>query len=170
MGLRANKSFKIAPGVRIRLGNKSSSVSIGGKAGRVTLNSHGRRTTTVRLASGVSYSSTSSSTRPKRDRPAANTPVALTMSAPLGPLIAPRRNIIDGWVAADLRGVVVHRRELDDVRIPLVQLVSAELDGKELTLKTAGVTTYRLRLTTFSAARDLRFVETLARAAGLAQS
>ncbi|WP_328458772.1 hypothetical protein OG780_02075 [Streptomyces sp. NBC_00386] len=92
------------------------------------------------------------------------------MSAPLGPLIAPRRKTIDGWVAADLRGVVVHRRALDDVRIPLAQLVSAELDGKELTLKTSDVVTYRLMLTTFSAARDLHFVETLARAARLTQS
>lgn len=69
-----------------------------------------------------------------------------------------------------MRGVVVHRRALDDVRIPLAQLVSAELDGKELTLKTSDVVTYRLMLTTFSAARDLHFVETLARAARLTQS
>lgn len=67
MGLRINKSFKIAPGVRIRLGNKSSSLSVGGRAGRVTLNSRGRRTTTVRLAPGVSYS-TSKGTRPKQKR------------------------------------------------------------------------------------------------------
>ncbi|MEV6766126.1 DUF4236 domain-containing protein [Streptomyces sp. NPDC051105] len=66
MGVRINKSFKIAPGVRVRLGNKSSSLSIGGKAGRVTMNTRGRRTTTVRLAPGVSYSTSSSShTTPK---------------------------------------------------------------------------------------------------------
>ncbi|MET8075626.1 DUF4236 domain-containing protein [Streptomyces sp. NPDC005303] len=47
-------SFKIAPGVRIRLGSKPSSLSVGGWAGRVTLNSRGRRTTTSRLAPGVS--------------------------------------------------------------------------------------------------------------------
>ncbi|MFJ2568702.1 DUF4236 domain-containing protein [Streptomyces sp. NPDC087568] len=172
MGLRINKSFKIAPGVRIRFGNKSSSLSVGGKAGRVTFNSRGRRTTTVRLAPGVSYSSSTSSkgTRPKRGRAVPDTPASLTPRAPLGTLIAPRRNITDGWVAADQRGVVVHRSELDDVRIPLAQLVSAELDGKELALKTSDATTYRLRLTTFSAARDLRFVESLARAARLTQS
>ncbi|MHB6910210.1 DUF4236 domain-containing protein [Streptomyces sp. DB-54] len=56
MGLRINKSFKIAPGVCIWLGTKSSSLSVGGKAVRVTLNSRGRRTTTVHLAPGVSYS------------------------------------------------------------------------------------------------------------------
>lgn len=177
MGLRISKSFKIAPGVRVRLGSKSSSLSIGGKAGRVTMNSRGRRTTTVRLAPGVSYSTStstsrtgSSHTKPKPTRSVPEVPAAPTVSAPLGPLIAPRRKTIDGWIAADLRGVVVHRRALDDVRIPLVQLVSAELDGKELTLKTSDVVTYRLMLTTFSAARDLHFVETLARAARLTQS
>ncbi|WP_329299716.1 DUF4236 domain-containing protein [Streptomyces sp. NBC_00659] len=179
MGLRINKSFKIAPGVRIRLGSKSSSLSVGGKAGRVTVNSRGRRTTTVRLAPGVSYStstSTSSSrsgsshTKPKSARSVPETPAAPTVSAPLGPHIAPRRKTIDGWVAADLRGVVFHRRALDDVRIPLAQLISAELDGKELTLKTSDGVTYRLMLSTFSAARDLHFVETLARAARLTQS
>ncbi|MFB7573034.1 DUF4236 domain-containing protein [Streptomyces sp. NPDC056165] len=169
MGLRINKSFKISPGARLRVGNKSSSLSVGGKAGRVTFNSRGRRMTTVRLAPGVSYSS-SKGTRQKRKRAVIYTPASSTSRAPLGALIAPRRNITDGWVAADQRGVVVHRSELDDVRIPLVQLVSAELDGKELTLKTSDATTYRLRLTTFSAARDLRFVESLARAARLTQS
>ncbi|MFG3584514.1 DUF4236 domain-containing protein [Streptomyces sp. NPDC047990] len=141
MGLRNNKSFKIAPGLRVRLGSKSSSLSIGSKAGRVTMNSRGRRTTTVRLAPGVSYSTSSSRlgssrSRPKPARPVPEVPAAPTVSAPLGPLIAPRRRTIDGWIAADLRGVVVHRRALDDVRIPLAQLVSAELDGKKLTLKT----------------------------------
>ncbi|MBJ7906398.1 DUF4236 domain-containing protein [Streptomyces sp. NPDC003656] len=174
MGLRINKSFKIAPGVRVRLGTKSSSLSIGGKAGRVTINSRGRRTTTVRLAPGVSYSTSSTSsskgTRPKPSRAPAAAPATPSGRAPLGALIAPRRNSTEGWVAADERGVVVHRRDLEDVRIPLVHLASAELDGKELTLKTSDATTYHLRLTTFSTARDLRFVEALARAARLTQS
>ncbi|MFD7201284.1 DUF4236 domain-containing protein [Streptomyces sp. NPDC059893] len=169
MGLRISKSFKILPGVRVRLGNKSSSVSVGGRAGRVTLNSRGRRTTTVRLAPGVSHS-TSKGTRPSSSRTVPDTSGALAARAPLGTLIAPRRNIADGWVAADERGLVLHRTELDDVRIPLAHLVSVELDGKELTLKTSDPTTYCLRLTTFSAARDLRFVESLARAARLPQS
>ncbi|MEU7425967.1 DUF4236 domain-containing protein [Streptomyces sp. NPDC040750] len=169
MGLRINKSFKIAPGVRIRLGSKSSSLSVGGKAGRVTLNSRGRRTTTVRLAPGVSYSS-SRETRPKPTGTATGAPAASPVRAPLGPLIAPRRNITGGWLAADERGVFIHRSEHDDVRIPLVYIVSAELDRKELILKTSDATTHCLRLTTFSAVRDLRFVEALARAARLTQT
>ncbi|MET9141447.1 DUF4236 domain-containing protein [Streptomyces parvulus] len=117
LGIRINKSFKIARGVRIRLGNRSSSRSVGGKAGRVTLNSRGRHTATVRLAPGVSYSS-STGTRPQPSRTAAGAPAASTDRAPLGPLIGPRRNITEGWLAADERGVVVHRSEHDDVRIP----------------------------------------------------
>ncbi|MFF1809667.1 DUF4236 domain-containing protein [Streptomyces sp. NPDC058251] len=99
MGLRINKSFKIAPGVRARLGSKSSSLSIGGKAGRVTVNSRGRLTTAVRLAPGVSYSTStststsrsgSSDTKAKPARSVPDIPAAPTVSAPLGPLIAPR--------------------------------------------------------------------------------
>ncbi|WP_405886997.1 DUF4236 domain-containing protein [Streptomyces longwoodensis] len=166
MGLRINKSFRITPGVRIRVSRRSSSLSVGGKAGRVTLNSRGRRTTTVRLAPGVSYSSsTGPHSKPSRTAPGA--PAASAGTAPLGPLIAPRRNITEGWLAADERGVVLHRSEHDDVRIPLVQLVSVELNGKELTLRTSDATIYSLRLTTFSAARDIRFVAALARAARL---
>ncbi|MFF4971274.1 DUF4236 domain-containing protein [Streptomyces sp. NPDC001083] len=41
MGLRINKSFKIAPGLRVRLGSKSNSLSIGSKAGRVTMTAAG---------------------------------------------------------------------------------------------------------------------------------
>ncbi|GAA2293319.1 hypothetical protein OKJ48_07470 [Streptomyces kunmingensis] len=116
MGLRINRSFGVAPGVRRR---------------------------------------------------AADSPAAIRAEASLGPLIAPRRNIADGWIAADEHGLVLHRDQWDAVRIPLPHLLTVELNGKELTLKTSAPHTYRLRLTTLSAARDLRFVEILARAARL---
>ncbi|MER5903640.1 DUF4236 domain-containing protein [Streptomyces mirabilis] len=48
MGLRFNKSFKVAPRVRLRVGSKSSSISVDGKGGRVTLNSKGHRATRAR--------------------------------------------------------------------------------------------------------------------------
>ena len=47
MGVRISKSFKVAPGVRVRVNTKSTSVSLGGKGMRYTVNSKGRRTTTV---------------------------------------------------------------------------------------------------------------------------
>lgn len=60
MGLRFRKSVKIAPGVRVNFGKKSASVSLGGKGGRVTYSTSGRKTTTVGIpGSGLSYSKTS---------------------------------------------------------------------------------------------------------------
>src|ERR1700678_1738515 len=55
VGIRVSKSFKVAPGVRVRVNTKSTSVSLGGKGMRYTVNSKGRRTTTVRApGTGVS--------------------------------------------------------------------------------------------------------------------
>ena len=55
MGVRLSKSFKVAPGVRVRVNAKSTSVSLGGKGMRYTVNSKGRRTASVRVpGTGVS--------------------------------------------------------------------------------------------------------------------
>ena len=57
MGLRFRKSFKIAPGVRVNVGKKSVGISAGVKGARVSVNSKGRKTTTVGLpGTGLSYS------------------------------------------------------------------------------------------------------------------
>lgn len=59
MGLRFRKSIKLAPGVRLNLGRKSTSVSFGGKGMRHTISSTGRRTTSVGIpGTGLSYSHT----------------------------------------------------------------------------------------------------------------
>lgn len=56
MGLRFRKSMKIAPGVRLNLGKKSTSVSFGGKGLRYSVSTSGRRTTTVGIpGSGLYY-------------------------------------------------------------------------------------------------------------------
>ena len=39
MGSRFRKSFKVAPGVRVNLGKKSTGISIGGKYGGISVNS-----------------------------------------------------------------------------------------------------------------------------------
>ena len=49
MGVRLSKSFKIAPGVKLRVNAKSTSVTLGGKGMHYTVNSKGRRTTTARI-------------------------------------------------------------------------------------------------------------------------
>ena len=59
MGFRFRKSVKIAPGVRLNIGKKSVGISAGIKGARVSVNSSGRKTTTVGLpGTGLSYSKT----------------------------------------------------------------------------------------------------------------
>lgn len=59
MGFRFRKSVKIAPGVRLNIGKKSVGISAGVKGARMSVNSSGRKTTTVGLpGTGLSYSKT----------------------------------------------------------------------------------------------------------------
>lgn len=59
MGWRFRKSVKIAPGVRVNFGKKSTSVSVGGKGYRKTFSSTGKVTTSVGIpGSGLSYVTT----------------------------------------------------------------------------------------------------------------
>lgn len=56
MGLRARKTIRLAKGVNLNLNKGSVGLSVGGKYGRVSVNSKGRTTTTVRTPiKGVSY-------------------------------------------------------------------------------------------------------------------
>lgn len=67
MGTRFRKSVKVAPGVRMTVGKKSASVSIGTKGARRTFSTTGRKTTTVGIpGTGISYVSTSSSGSKKK--------------------------------------------------------------------------------------------------------
>ena len=64
MGLKFRKSVKIAPGVKININKKSVSTTFGTKGASHTINSKGKRTTTVGVpGTGLSYSS---STQKKR--------------------------------------------------------------------------------------------------------
>lgn len=59
MGFRFRKSFKIAPGVRVNVGKKSIGISASVKGARVSVNSSGRKTTTVGIpGTGLSYQKT----------------------------------------------------------------------------------------------------------------
>lgn len=56
MGLRFRKSIKVAPGVKVNLGKKSASVSVGTKGARYTVSSTGKKTTSVGIpGTGASY-------------------------------------------------------------------------------------------------------------------
>lgn len=62
MGFRFRKSFKIAPGVRLNVGKKSMSVSMGGRGLRYSINSKGRRTASAGIpGTGLYYTTTTSS-------------------------------------------------------------------------------------------------------------
>ncbi|PYF04305.1 DUF4236 domain-containing protein [Ureibacillus chungkukjangi] len=60
MGLNFRKSIKIAPGVRVNVGKKSTSLSFGGNGLRYSISSNGKRRSTVGIpGSGLSYTTTS---------------------------------------------------------------------------------------------------------------
>lgn len=66
MGFRFRKSFKVAPGVRLNVSKKSSSISVGGKGFRTSVSTTGRRTNTVGIpGTGISHVSTSGGKRSK---------------------------------------------------------------------------------------------------------
>lgn len=64
MSLRFRKSFKIAPGVKLNLNKKSTSVTFGGKGFHHTINSGGRKTTSVGIpGTGLYYQDISTSSK-----------------------------------------------------------------------------------------------------------
>lgn len=60
MGLRFRKSFKVAPGVKVNLNKKSTSVTFGGKGVHKTYSSSGKKTTSVGIPGAGAYYTTSS--------------------------------------------------------------------------------------------------------------
>lgn len=95
MGVRVSKSFKVAPGVRVRVNAKSTSVSLGGKGARYTVNSKGRRTATARVpGTGVSVQHTAGtrmSAPPRRTAASqAARPQPAATAAPRPGLFAPK--------------------------------------------------------------------------------
>ena len=62
--IRRRKSIKILPGVRVNLNSKSTSVSIGGKYGRTTISSTGKRTHSTHIpGTNLTYVTTSTSSK-----------------------------------------------------------------------------------------------------------
>ena len=69
MGLRFRKSIKIAPGVKVNLNKKSTSITFGTRGVHHTMNSKGRQTTSVGIpGTGISYSKTTT-TKQKETTP-----------------------------------------------------------------------------------------------------
>ncbi|MCM1329989.1 MAG: DUF4236 domain-containing protein [Ruminococcus sp.] len=66
MGFRFRKSKKILPGVRVNFSKKGVGVSFGGKRARYSISPTGRRTTSVKVAPGLTYSTSSGGKRKRR--------------------------------------------------------------------------------------------------------
>lgn len=108
MGIRFRKSIKIAPGVRVNVGKKSASVSVGGKGFRHTSSTTGKKTTTVGVpGSGLSYS-TSHGGAKKNNAPVASAEaqprtskvggIVLTILGVLACLIGLPTVAFGGWI------------------------------------------------------------------------
>ena len=62
MGLRFRKSIKVAPGVKVNLNKKSTSITFGGKGVHKTISSTGKKTSSVGIpGTGMYYTSSSGS-------------------------------------------------------------------------------------------------------------
>lgn len=59
MPFRFRKSIRLFPGVKLNLNGKSASVTLGSGRVHETLSTTGRRTTSVRIARGLSWRKTS---------------------------------------------------------------------------------------------------------------
>lgn len=82
--MRARRSIKLGPGVKLNLNKRSMGVTVGGRGAHYTVNTRGQRTTTVGIpGTGVSYSSRSSTRRPANAR--TSRPPAKRRSPPVAP-------------------------------------------------------------------------------------
>ena len=69
MGLNFRKSFTILPGVKVNLGKKSASISIGKRGARHTISTTGKRTTTIGIpGTGLSYTHNHTSSKKKKKK------------------------------------------------------------------------------------------------------
>lgn len=68
MGFRIKKSLKIAPGLKLNVGKKGMSLSLGGRGVTMNLSERGARTTYSLPGTGLSYSSTSATTKTAKEQ------------------------------------------------------------------------------------------------------
>lgn len=143
MGFRMRKSMKIAPGVRLNVSKSGVVASVGGKGGRYSVHSSGRRTTTVGsgIVPGVYYQSSKSggSTRGGSRSPAGGQQIAPHPPKKPG-LFAPKgeKELYKAIKAQDVKAIksvgVYHK----DFRLPsyslagLMMLTSEPTEAEDL--------------------------------------
>lgn len=80
MGFKFRKSKKILPGVRLNFSKKGMGVSFGGKHARYSISPTGRRTTSFKIAPGLTYSTSSGGKKRKSSPKTRRTPSKRTPS------------------------------------------------------------------------------------------
>lgn len=68
MGFKFRKSKKILPGVKVNFSKRGVGVSFGGKHARYSISPTGRRTTSFKIAPGLTYSTSSGGKKRKKQR------------------------------------------------------------------------------------------------------
>ena len=69
MGLRFRRSLKIAPGIKLNFNKNSRSITFGARGAHYTINSKGKRTSSVGIpGTGLSYSTTTTKKKRKKTK------------------------------------------------------------------------------------------------------
>lgn len=101
MGLRFRKSFKVAPGVKVNLNKKSTSVTFGGKGVHKTYSSSGKKTTSVDIPGTGAYYTTSSGGRSSSKKPSSHKRISTDNLDPiLTEDLSFQNNVADGSSAS----------------------------------------------------------------------
>lgn len=101
MGLRFRKSFKVAPGVKVNLNKKSTSVTFGGKGVHKTYSSSGKKTTSVGIPGTGAYYTTSSGGGSGSKKPSSHKRISADNLDPvLTEDLSFQNNVVDGSSAS----------------------------------------------------------------------
>ena len=101
MGLRFRKSFKVAPGVKVNLNKKSTSVTFGGKGFHKTYSSSGKKTTSVGIPGTGAYYTTSSGGGSGSKKPSSHKRISADNLDPvLTEDLSFQNNVVDGSSAS----------------------------------------------------------------------
>ena len=101
MGLRFRKSFEVAPGVKVNLNKKSTSVTFGGKGVHKTYSSSGKKTTSVGIPGTGAYYTTSSGGGSGSKKPSSHKRISADNLDPvLTEDLSFQNNVVDGSSAS----------------------------------------------------------------------
>ena len=95
MGFVFRKSFKVAPGVRLNVSKRGMGVSVGARnSPRVSVNSSGRVTKSMRLAPGLRWQETSTLGKKRRSRKPITEPIEQPTQSTTEPVTTYEVNVV----------------------------------------------------------------------------